>query len=88
MSEELLYMIFDEKIGYNRIYNDGFIDSKAKLPADFCELGVIKFLENLERFDYAKSDIIETLKVKISEKKDIARVLPLSLKDTLINSKN
>jgi len=79
MSKPLLKMIFDEDIEFKQIYPNGFIDKKAVLPADYCELGIELFLEDLERFSYCRDDIIESLKTKIEELDSMELVLPKSL---------
>lgn len=48
-------------------YPHGFIDSKALLPCDFCELGILKFKSNLITFSFCHSEIIESIKEKISK---------------------
>jgi len=81
MSSELLQMIFNMDIKYKQKYPNGFIDKKAVLPADFCELGVELFRKDLEKFSYCKDEIIDSLNTKIKEKSDIELVVPLSLKE-------
>jgi hypothetical protein len=61
--------IFDENIQFKQRYPNGFIDPKAILPADFCELGIELFLKNLKRFDYHAEEIIDSLKNKIKAKR-------------------
>ena len=60
-------------------YPHGFIDDKALLPSDFCELGIKRFKKDLCRFNIVKNDIIESLKHKISKLENIDLVLPPSL---------
>jgi hypothetical protein len=79
MNKKLLKMIFDEDIDFEQIYPNGFIDKKAILPADYCELGIKLFKQDLEKFKYCKQEIIESLKVKVEEKKNIKFVMPSSL---------
>lgn len=79
MTETLLFQMFQRTIEFKQVYPHGFIDSKASLPADFCELGIKQFLNDLKKFDYLKDDIINSLRGKIVEKKDINLVLPPSL---------
>ena len=75
MCDELLYMIFDEDIKYSQFYDHGFIDKKAMLPVDYCELGVDKFLEDLSRFSFCQKDIIKSLKEKSKKKQVVPRRL-------------
>lgn len=81
MSSELIKMIFDIDITYKQKYPNGFIDKKAVLPADFCELGIELFKKDLGKFSYCKDEIIDSLNIKIQEKSDIELVVPLSLKE-------
>ncbi|MGQ4006111.1 DUF559 domain-containing protein [Francisellaceae bacterium CB300] len=82
-SENLWSLIFKEQIPYKQVYCNGFIDDKAILPADFCEMGVELFRLDLEKFNYARADIISSLKEKVSKKGNIDLVLPKSLHDLL-----
>jgi len=85
MSTKLLKMIFNEDINFTQVYPNGFIDKRAVLPADFCELGIELFEHDLEKFDYCKDEIIESLRNKIQEKENIKEyVLPKSLYSILI----
>lgn len=79
MTEQVIKHIFDKDIVFKQVYSNGFIDPKAILPADFCELGINQFLKDLETFDYHKDEIIESLKNKITEEGNINHVLPPSL---------
>jgi hypothetical protein len=45
-------------------YQHGFVDSKAALPADFCSLGVQRFKSDLEKFDFIRDEILDSLKKK------------------------
>lgn len=87
LSDNLIKIIFNKKISFLQNYKNGFIDSKALLPADYCELGILRFKNNLEQFNYCKNEIIESLNNKINELKDIDLVLPQSLR-YLINKKD
>jgi len=44
-------------------YKSGFIDNKAKTPADFCSLGLKRFYKDIEFYNCSK-EIIESLKLK------------------------
>ncbi len=71
--------IFNENIAFEQRYPNGFIDKKAVLPSDFCELGIELFKNDLVRFEYHAQEIIESLKEKIKEKGDAELVVPPSL---------
>ncbi len=84
ITTQVLEEIFDEKIKFKQRYPNGFIDKKAVLPADFCELGVKLFLNDLNRFHYHSEEIIKSLKSKIEEKKDPELVVPLSFINKIV----
>lgn len=79
MTEALLKNLFNQQIHYNQEYPHGFIDDAAILPANFCELGIKRFVADLDRFPDYKSEIVDSLRQKIFEKKEINLVLPPSL---------
>ncbi len=54
-------------------YPHGFIDEKAMLPADFCWLGIQRFKEDWNKFNYAVPQIKKSI---LSYKKDINLVIP------------
>lgn len=79
LTKEVIFDLFDIEIEEELYtYPHGFIDKKAILPADFCELGVKKFKDDLIKFSYIKDDIINSLSKQL-EIKDINIVLPPSL---------
>ena len=80
LTTPLLRDIFDENIQFMQRFPNGFIDPKATLPADYCELGIELFKRDLEKFSYHADEILASLKNKVEEKKDIDLVLPLSLR--------
>lgn len=79
MTSKIISQLFNQTIPYNQTYPHGFIDEQALLPADFCELGIQRFLSDLNTFEDYKSEIIDSLQRKITEKKEINLVLPPSL---------
>ena len=60
-------------------YPAGFIDPHVILPADFCELGIQRFLQDLETFKYLYDDIITSLIYKVSILGDSRLVIPPSI---------
>lgn len=52
---------------YTQVYPHGFIDKKAVLPAEFSELGVERFLTQIDKYNYLKDDIRVSLEKKICE---------------------
>lgn len=79
ITEGILKEIFGRKISFRQKYPHGFIDSRALLPADFCELGVQAFMEDLKRFSIYREQILESLRVKVRELGDKDLVLPKSI---------
>jgi very-short-patch-repair endonuclease len=57
----------------------GFISKSATLPADFCSLGIERFEEDLQIFNCAKQEIINSLKIKVQDLGNKYLVLPESL---------
>ena len=80
LDEKTIKYIFPDLLVY-RIseYPHGFIDKKAILPAAFCELGIKRFIDDLEKFNFIKNDIIESLENKIKELGNILLVYPPSM---------
>lgn len=69
LSTSVISHLFEIDFEYTQIFPHGFIDSKAILPADFCELGVDRFLDDLDKFSLARDDILLSLKDKIFDMK-------------------
>lgn len=84
ITSPVLKAMLDENIEFKQRYPNGFIDPKAILPADYCELGIDLFKKDLERFEYHANEIIESLKKKITEKRDSELVVPLSLLEKIV----
>lgn len=79
MTSHVLEEIFHRKIRFKQEYPNGFIASNVILPADFCELGIKRFISDLERFSFHKLEIIESLHNKIKKLGDREMVIPSSL---------
>jgi very-short-patch-repair endonuclease len=56
----------------------GFIASTVVMPADFCELGIARFEDDLERFGYIAGAILESLREAAAARGDWRSVYPLS----------
>ena len=69
ITTQVLKDIFDEEIPIEQRYPNWFIDKKAVLPADYCELGIKLFLNDLKKLHYHAVDIIKSLIDKIKEKR-------------------
>jgi hypothetical protein len=85
MNNKLLEHIFGAGhcLSYKQVYPHGFIDKKAVLPADFCELGVEQFQKDLELYSFFRNDIINSLHDKFAELGNADLVLPRSLQNWL-----
>lgn len=79
LTKETIKYLFDIDFTPSYSYPHGFISDLAALPADFCELGVNKFLLDLEKFYFIKNEIIESLKLKRDKLQDIELVIPKSI---------
>ena len=80
LSSSTCTTLFNTAISIKQEYPHGFIDKKCTLPADFCEAGLERFKADLFRFKNEARDIIESLKIKISEAKyGKSEVIPKSL---------
>ena len=77
-SKELVKSLFGIDTTIKQTYPHGFIDKKAPLPAEFCSLGLEKFNEDLNKFSFAKNDILISLKNKIDSGLDYLLVYPLN----------
>jgi len=82
-STDVIKLLFGLDYHYNQIFPQGFIDEKAKLPADFCELGVNRFLKELEYFSVIKKEITNSLRKKINELGDYRLVVTGPVKEYL-----
>ena len=80
MKSEILYELFEVRVDFEQRYPCGFIDKKAVLPADYCELGIGSFKRDLERFFAYRNDIIESLRNKVMVIGEPGVVVPQSLK--------
>lgn len=59
----------------------GFIaDKGAKLPAEYCSLGIIRFMNELRELNFLQTDIISSLKAKLDKYNgDKSRVFPVDV---------
>lgn len=66
LSSEVILHEFGLNINYSQIYQHGFIDDKAILPADFCQLGIERFKRDLSiKFNYIETEILHSLVNKV-----------------------
>lgn len=80
-TEDVVRYLFNVDAPINSNFPHGFIsDEKACiLPANFCELGIARFKQDLQRLNFISDLIIDSLKMKIEKLKDKRLVLPPSL---------
>lgn len=79
LSSDVINNLFKLNIDYKQTYPHGFIDKKAILPSSYCELGINRFLQDLEKFSFIKKDILESLKQHKDFSKNIDLILPKSI---------
>lgn len=82
-STAIITLLFNLDIDYEQTYPQGFIDEAAILPADYCEIGVLKFLDDLNRLNVVRDEIIESLRNKVESIGDIELVLPPTLNNLI-----
>ncbi len=80
----VLKEIFEKNIEFKQRYRHGFIDKKASLPADYCELGIYAFINDMNTFCYHKDEVYDSLRKKIKEKNDLELVIPSALKELVL----
>lgn len=72
LKREIVDYYFGENMPCDNSYKHGFVDKKALLPADFCSLGIERFILEIEFYSTIDTqivtDIIETIKEKIKNK--------------------
>lgn len=83
LNTEVVKFLFNKDLPTYYEYPQGFISKLAANPCDYCELGVKKFIEDLNRFDVVKEEVIKSLISKIEELKDIELVLPKSIEQII-----
>jgi hypothetical protein len=79
ISALLIEKLFNKGVKYQQTFPHGFISKTVIMPCDFCELGIKKFEMDLDKFSYAKTEIINSLKEKAIELGDKELVVPPSL---------
>lgn len=79
LSANTICLLFRVKIDFVQTYEHGFIDNKCILPADYCEIGIVKFIDDLQRFGHIFPDIRKSILNKIEVLGDELKVLPPSL---------
>ena len=83
-SKDTIRTLFAIECEFQAVYAQGFIHDEVLLPADFCSGGIDKFLEDLDRFDYLKREIIASLQVWVKRLGDVNRVAPRCIQHMLL----
>lgn len=65
-------------------FSHGFVAEKVVMPADFCELGVQRFVADLQRFAAVAKDIAASLRAAEARLEDWRLVYPLSLRGSTL----
>ncbi len=72
LTSDVVGHYFGSKFSYDNSYAHGFIDKKATLPSDFCELGIERFMNEISAYHRISpsitKSIVNTLKEKIRSK--------------------
>lgn len=80
MSSAVVFELFGVEVDIEQTYPHGFIDSQALLPADYCQMGIDKFLVDVhDTFKFISADIIKSIRTKIEHLGDKRLVLPNQL---------
>lgn len=81
-SETITHVFKNFEISLNPFlyYPQGFISTECPLPAEFCDLGILRFKQEFSMFNVGvQTAIAESLLIKIKELGDIRLVLPSPL---------
>ncbi len=86
LTPEIIKDLFDVDSNIECKHPQGFIDDRAMLPADYCELGLKRFLNDLERFNKKTvGEVIKSLNEKIIQLKNKFLVIPPSIHHILLD---
>jgi len=86
MTEPVIGLLFGDRIARRDPFKDfphGFIADTVVFPADFCEVGVTRFLDDLNRFGPIRAEILGSLERAVKTKGDWRFVYPPSIRDIL-----
>lgn len=86
LSTEVIKELFGTEYTHIQTYPHGFVDKTAVLPADYCELGIDRFIKDLDRFGYVRDEILNSLKNKIEiEHHDHRTIITAKLRNNFPN---
>lgn len=72
--------LFGIDVNIKNAYQNGFVSTKISdvMPCDFCELGIIRFKNDLKKFDFIADEIMSSLTKRIKNN-DKRSILPPSM---------
>jgi len=80
LSTEVLVRLFGTSRQFKQRYPHGFVEENAVLPAEFCCLGVERFIADIELFSFIRDDILKSLEQRLAVLHDERLVYPVSKK--------
>jgi len=78
LTSVVIQNLFNLSIDFNTTFPHGFIVDICARPADFCELGIDRFIMDLDKFSYLKQEILSSLREK-EEELDVHLIYPHTL---------
>lgn len=79
LTQETIRLLFGDLIADQSPFKDfphGFIADTVVYPADFCELGIDRFLSDLDKFSCVKHEILDSLEQATTTRGDWRLVYP------------
>lgn len=80
LSSEVIARLFGTGRQFKQRYPHGFVEEHAVLPAEFCCLGIERFIADLDRFAFIRDEILRSLEQKEAALRDERLVYPISKK--------
>ncbi|HOW50769.1 MAG TPA: hypothetical protein PLV42_01860 [bacterium] len=80
LSTEVIARLFGTSRQFKQRYPHGFVGEKIVLPAEFCCLGVERFIADLDRFSFLRDEILRSLEQKRATLHDEQLVYPVNKK--------
>lgn len=89
MTPQTIQLLFGNLVAYQSPFKDfphGFIADTVVFPADFCEIGIDRFLADLDKFACVKREILDSLEQAATARGDWRLVYPPRLRSRLAAS--
>ncbi len=80
LSTEVIVRLFGTSRQFKQRYPHGFVEEHAVLPAEFCCLGIERFIADMERFSFIRDGILKSLEQKLAVLHDERLVYPINKK--------